>query len=196
LTGEAKLEEQMKYAVVSVGGKQYIAREGESIEIDRQPQAVGDKFVFDDVLMVVNNGDVQIGDPAIKGAKVKGTIEAQFKGPKILVFKYIPKERVRRRKGHRQLYTRVKIESIAGGAKKEAAAAEDKPKAKSSQSKKSTSTSKAKSSSSSKSTAKKSSTKKSTTKKSTSKKASEKKATSKKSSSSSSSKSKTEKKSS
>lgn len=158
----------MKYAVVTVGDKQYIAREGESIEIDRQPVAVGDDFVFDDVLLMVNNGDVQIGDPTLKGAKVTGTVEAQIKGPKILVFKYIPKERYRRRRGHRQRYTRVMIDSIAGEGKKKTAAAEEKPKEKSTRSKKSAAKPKAKSSSS-KSSAKKSTTKKSTTKKTTTK---------------------------
>jgi large subunit ribosomal protein L21 len=162
----------MKYAVVSVGDKQYIAREGESIEIDRQPLSVGDDFVFDEVLLVVNNGDVQIGDPALKGIKVEGTVEAQIKGPKILVFKYIPKQRYRRRRGHRQRYTRIKIDSIAGDGEKKTAASKEKPKAKSTRSKKSTAKSKAKSSGSSKASGKKTSTKKSTTKKSSTKKSS------------------------
>ncbi|MGD8604036.1 MAG: 50S ribosomal protein L21 [Anaerolineales bacterium] len=162
----------MKYAVVTMGDKQYIAREGESIEIDRQSKAVGDDITFDEVLLVVNDGDVQVGDPTLKGITVTGTVEAQIKGPKILVFKYIPKERYRRRRGHRQRYTRVKIDSIAGDGKKKAAAAEDKPKAKSTRSKKSAAKPKAKSSSSSKSSTKKSTAKKPTTKKSTTKKSS------------------------
>lgn len=158
----------MNYAVVSMGDKQYIAREGEYIEIDRQPLAVGDDITFDEVLLVVNNGDVQIGDPTLKGVKVTGTVEAQIKGPKILVFKYIPKERYRRRKGHRQRYTRVKIDAIAGDGTKKAAVPEEKPKAKTTRSKKSTAKPKAKSSSSSKSSTKKSTTKKSSSSKSSS----------------------------
>lgn len=168
----------MKYAVVSIGDKQYIAREGEAIEIDHQAKSVGDDFVFENVLLVATDGDVQIGDPMLKGVKVTGTVEAQIKGPKILVFKYIPKERYRRRKGHRQRYTRVMIDDIAGDGKKKAAAAEEKPK--STRTRASSATA-AKASTSKKPAAKKTTAKASTTKKTTAKKTATKKSDAKKS---------------
>jgi len=102
----------MKYAIVESGGKQYIAREGETIEVDRLPIEVGKSITFKEVLLVVDNGTTEVGSPVIKGVSIKGTVLAEYKAPKIIVFKYIPKERYRRRKGHRQRYTRVLIDSI------------------------------------------------------------------------------------
>ncbi len=103
----------MKYAVVESGGKQYIAREGETVEVDRLPLDVGKSITFEKVLLVVDGKDVAVGAPSVQGAKVKGTIVDQIKAKKIIVFKYIPKERYRRKQGHRQRYTQVAIEDIA-----------------------------------------------------------------------------------
>ena len=102
----------MKYAVLESGGKQYVAREGETIEVDRLPTKVGQSIDFKDVLLVVDKAKVKVGAPFIKGAKVRGTVVDQIKAPKVIVFKYIPKERYRRKRGHRQQYTRVAIDSI------------------------------------------------------------------------------------
>lgn len=121
--GEAKLESDMKYAVVESGGKQYVAREGEAIEVDRMAAEVGSKVTFDSVLLVSDNGKTQVGAPTLESVEVKGTVAAQVKGPKVLVFRYKPKERVRTRKGHRQQYTRVVIDKITV---KKAAAKEEK----------------------------------------------------------------------
>jgi large subunit ribosomal protein L21 len=103
----------MKYAVINAGGKQYIAREGETLEVDRLPLKIGDTIKWDEVLLLVDDSKVAVGDPLIKGASVTGKVVDQIKGPKILVFKYIPKERYRKRRGHRQRYTRVVVEKIA-----------------------------------------------------------------------------------
>jgi large subunit ribosomal protein L21 len=103
----------MKYAVIHAGGKQYIAREGESLEVDRLPLQIGDPIQWDEVLLLVDDSKVAVGDPFVKGAKVKGKVVSQIKGPKVLVFKYIPKERYRKRRGHRQRYTRVMIDNIS-----------------------------------------------------------------------------------
>ncbi|MBN1264506.1 MAG: 50S ribosomal protein L21 [Anaerolineales bacterium] len=103
----------MKYAVVESGGKQYIAREGETIEVDRLSDEIGSKITFDAVLLVSDDGKTQVGTPYLDSVQVKGTIAAQIKGPKLLVFKYKPKERYRRRRGHRQQYTRVLIDKIS-----------------------------------------------------------------------------------
>ena len=120
----------MKYAVVESGGKQYVAREGETIEVDRLPLEIGKPIEFKDVLLVVDDGAIQVGDPLVKGASVKGEVLDQIKAKKVIVFKYIPKERYRRKQGHRQRYTRVRIgEILSGGAKKAAEAKADKPAA-------------------------------------------------------------------
>jgi large subunit ribosomal protein L21 len=102
----------MAYAVVESGGKQYVAREGETFDIDRLKVEVGSEIVFDRVLLTADDGDVRIGNPLVDGASVKAKVTGQIKGPKILVFRYKPKIRYRRRQGHRQPYTRVTIETI------------------------------------------------------------------------------------
>jgi len=121
----------MKYAVLESGGKQYIAREGEVIEIDRLSVEVGNSIDFKDVLLVVENTKVHVGSPYVKGAKVRGTVVEQFKAPKVIIFKYIPKERYRRKLGHRQRYTRVTIDKITLTTPRSKSAAEEaaeKPK--------------------------------------------------------------------
>jgi large subunit ribosomal protein L21 len=102
----------MKYAVIESGGKQYIAREGETIEVDRLPIEVGKSITFKEILLVVDNGKTKVGNPYVKGVTIKGTVVAEVKAPKIIVFKYIPRERYRRKQGHRQRYSRVLIDSI------------------------------------------------------------------------------------
>jgi len=88
------------YAIIKTGGKQYkVAAEGEAV-------------VFDEVLTVVNDGDVKVGKPVVEGAKVTGKVEAQGKDKKILVFKYKAKSNYRKRQGHRQPFTKVVIEKI------------------------------------------------------------------------------------
>lgn len=123
----------MKYAVLESGGKQYIARVGEAIEIDRLQVEVGEAIDFKDVLLVVENAKIHVGTPYVKGAKVRGTVVEQLKAPKIIVFKYIPKERYRRKRGHRQRYTKVAIDKITlttPRKKTTTAKAGEKPKAK------------------------------------------------------------------
>ncbi len=120
----------MKYAVIEAGGKQYLAREGETLEVDRMPVEVGQKVEFKEVLLFAEDGKVQVGAPQVKGAKVEATVVAQIKAPKIIVFKYIPKERYRRKRGHRQQYTRVRVDRIAVAKPRAKKASEaEKPKA-------------------------------------------------------------------
>jgi len=102
----------MKYAIVEDGGKQYRAVEGGTIEVDRYPSEVGDQIDLDRVLLVADGSEISIGTPMIPGARVQATVVSQFKGPKIVVFKYKPKIRYRVKKGHRQQYTRLKIDAI------------------------------------------------------------------------------------
>lgn len=102
----------MKFVIVEQGGKQYRVAEGETIEVDRLPNEVGDSLTLEDVLFSLDGEDVMIGTPLVKGAKVQAKVVDHFKGRKILVFKYRPKQRYRVKSGHRQQYTRLLIESI------------------------------------------------------------------------------------
>jgi len=102
----------MKFVIVEQGGKQYRAAEGSTIEVDRLPNEVGETITLEDVLLHVDDGDVTIGTPLIEGAKIQAKVLDHFKGRKILVFKYRPKQRYRVKSGHRQQYTRLLIESI------------------------------------------------------------------------------------
>ena len=102
----------MKFAIVEQGGKQYRVAEGQTVEVDHLPNEVGESLTMEDVLLSVNDEQVTIGTPLIKGAKVQAKVLDHFKGRKILVFKYRPKQRYRVKSGHRQQYTRLLIEAI------------------------------------------------------------------------------------
>jgi large subunit ribosomal protein L21 len=117
----------MRYAIVLSGGKQYVAREGESLEVDRLGQAAGDDVVFSDVLLAADGAQVLVGSPAVNGAKVKGTVERELRGEKIIVFRYQPKKRRRRKLGHRQTYTRVHIDQIDVPGMDRSESGEEKP---------------------------------------------------------------------
>ena len=111
--GEVKIGGiSMKYAIVEDGGKQFKAVEGGTIEVDHYEAEVGDPIGLERVLMVVDGENVTVGTPIVSGAKVDATVVAQIKGPKVVSFKYTPKKRFRQKKGHRQQYTRVRIDSI------------------------------------------------------------------------------------
>ena len=102
----------MKYAIVEDGGKQYKAIEGEYIELDRYPSEVGEQIDIERVLLIVDGEKTLIGAPAIPGARVEATVADHVKGPKVVVFKYKPKKRYRVKTGHRQQYTRLRIDTI------------------------------------------------------------------------------------
>ena len=102
----------MKFVIVEQGGNQFRAAEAETIEVARLPIEVGEALTLDEVLLSVNDDEVTVGTPFIKGAKVQTKVLDHFKGLKILVFKYRPKQRYRVKSGHRQQYTRLLIESI------------------------------------------------------------------------------------
>jgi large subunit ribosomal protein L21 len=105
----------MKYAIIRSGSRQHRAVEGETVEVERLPLEVGDSVEIDAVLLVADDGNVSVGTPHVAGATVSATVVDQVRGPKIRIFKYKPKERYRRRAGHRQNYTRLKIDSIKTG---------------------------------------------------------------------------------
>lgn len=100
------------YAILKTGGKQYRVSEGDVISVEKLDVASGEKVVFDEILVVSKDGELQVGAPVVTGAKVEGTVVQQGKEKKIIVFKYKPKKDYRKKQGHRQPFTRVKIESI------------------------------------------------------------------------------------
>jgi len=105
----------MKYAIVEDGGKQYRAVEGATIDVDHFTAEIGEQLDLEHVLMVVDGDDVSVGEPFVTGVKVQATVVSQVKGPKLIVFRYKPKKRIRVKTGHRQKYTRLQINSIELG---------------------------------------------------------------------------------
>ena len=103
------------YAIVESGGRQYRAEEGHSFSVEKLPYEVGEQIKLENVLLLAQNGTVQVGQPTVSGASVKATIIEQYRGKKIFVWKYKPKKRYRRRRGHRQDYTRLLIDEIVVG---------------------------------------------------------------------------------
>ena len=101
------------YAVVRSGGRQYRAEAGSQLLVEKLPVDAGQKLTMDEVLLVVDGDDVKIGTPFLKGAKVEATVLAHEKGPKIRIFKYRPKQRYRKRAGHRQTYTRLLVDKVS-----------------------------------------------------------------------------------
>ena len=102
----------MAFAIIQTGGKQYIARPNETLQIEKLKGEAGDKVSFDKVLLVANGNDIKVGKPTVSGVKVSGVVVGQGKGKKIDILKYKAKSRYRRRIGHRQPYTEVRIETI------------------------------------------------------------------------------------
>jgi large subunit ribosomal protein L21 len=102
----------MKYAIVEDGSKQYKAVEGATIDVDYFPAEAGDQLDLERVLLVHDGEQILIGAPLVPGASIQATVVAQVKGPKLIVFRYKPKKRIRVKTGHRQKYTRLQIDSI------------------------------------------------------------------------------------
>ncbi len=101
------------YAIVETGGKQYRATPEQDMLVEKLPAEPGEVVEFDQVAMVEQDGAVTVGAPWVDGAKVMCRVLAHGKGPKIDVFFYKSKENLKRAKGHRQQYTRVRVEEIS-----------------------------------------------------------------------------------
>ena len=99
----------MAYAVIVTGGKQQKVAEGDTIFVEKLDATEGEKVTFDQVVLI----DGKVGAPFVEGAKVVGTVEKQGKQKKVITFKYKAKKNMHSKQGHRQPYTRVKIDSIA-----------------------------------------------------------------------------------
>lgn len=112
------------YAVVSSGGKQYRVEAGNELILERVPGDAGASITFDRVLLVGDGDAVTVGTPTVEGATVSGTVLGEALGPKLIVFKFKQKATYRRKNGHRQHLTRVRIDEINGGGKGSKAKAE------------------------------------------------------------------------
>ena len=99
-------------AVIKTGGKQYLVSPGDKIKVEKLEAEEGKEITFDEVLLCDNDGKTQIGAPSIEGAKVTAKVLKQGKGTKLIIFKYKPKKRYKRKIGHRQTFTEVEILEI------------------------------------------------------------------------------------
>jgi large subunit ribosomal protein L21 len=102
------------YAVVETGGKQYRVSPGQVVDVERLGAVEGDTVELDKVLLIGDGDKVTVGSPHVDGAKVVAISQGEGKGKKVIVVKYKPKVRYRKKTGHRQLYTRLAIDKIIG----------------------------------------------------------------------------------
>src|SRR5262245_12422656 len=100
------------YAVVRSGGKQLRLEPGSTVRVEKLAGAVGESVELSEVLLLGGEDEVRIGTPLVAGARVVGTITAQARGPKLTIFKMKRRKRYRRRTGHRQPYTEIRVERI------------------------------------------------------------------------------------
>jgi len=100
------------YAIIEAGGKQYRVSEGDLIDVERRSGEVGQAIDFQDVLLIGDQETIHVGKPVLAGARVVGTIAEQGKAAKIIVFKFKRRKKYRKKQGHRQLFTRVRIDQI------------------------------------------------------------------------------------
>lgn len=101
------------YAIMKTGGKQYKVGEGNIIKVEKLPAEVGEKITFEEIIFLTDGeGNVKIGDPHISGAKVIAEVLEQGRDKKIVVYKYKKRKNYHKKQGHRQPFTRIKIEKI------------------------------------------------------------------------------------
>ena len=118
------------YAIIEACGRQYKVQEGETVYFEKLDENEGKKVSFDKVVLISNDGKIQVGNPYVANAKVEGKVVSNGRSKKILVFKYKPKKNERKTRGHRQDYSKVEITSIKVKAEKaEKPAAEKAEKA-------------------------------------------------------------------
>ena len=114
------------YAIIEACGRQYKVENGMEVFFEKLDVEEGKKVTFDKVILISDNGKVEVGNPTIAGAKVEGKVVSNGRGKKILVYKYKAKKNERKTRGHRQDYTKVEITSIKTAAEKKTAAKEEK----------------------------------------------------------------------
>lgn len=102
------------YAIVEIAGQQFKVEEGQEVFVHRLQAAEGDSLTFDQVLLVDNDGSVSVGKPTVSGASVGATVLEHLKGDKVIVFKKKRRKGYRKKNGHRQSFTKIKIDSVVG----------------------------------------------------------------------------------
>lgn len=117
------------YAVIETGGKQYRVQEGDVISVEKLNVAAEDKIEFEKVLVLNDGQSVKVGAPYVDAVKVFGTVVENGKGEKVIIFKYKAKKDYRKKQGHRQPYTMVRIDSLNGLPSEKKAAPAEEPKA-------------------------------------------------------------------
>lgn len=100
------------YAIIETGGKQYRVSVGDTVSVEKLDTEAGTDVTFERVLLVGGDGSTRVGTPTVDGASVVATVQEQYRGEKIVIFKYKPKKRYRRKTGHRQSLTRLAITAI------------------------------------------------------------------------------------
>ena len=117
------------YAIIEACGKQYKVAEGDVVFFEKLDAEEGKKVKFDNVILLSDDGKVEVGNPYVKGAKVEGKVVSHGKAKKILVYKYKAKKNYRRTQGHRQPYTKVEITAVKAAAEKKATEKTEEAKA-------------------------------------------------------------------
>ena len=102
----------MDYAIIKTGGKQYHVKPGDVLDVEKLPLAAGSVTELEEVLAVSEDGELKVGSPTVPGARVLAEVQQIAKDRKVMVFRYLAKKRYRRKKGHRQTYTRLLIQDI------------------------------------------------------------------------------------
>jgi large subunit ribosomal protein L21 len=100
------------YAIIRTGARQYRAEAGRTIDVDRLPYEENHQFTINEVLLIGNGEATVIGQPLVEGASVQVTVVDQYRAKKIIVFKYRQRTNFRRKRGHRQYFTRLRVDSI------------------------------------------------------------------------------------
>jgi len=100
------------YAIIQTGGKQYKVKKGEKVTVDKLIGELGAEINFDQVLLIADDNNTNVGSPTVAGASVKAIISKQFRGEKIIVFKKKRRHNYRRKNGHRQYFTEIEIQDI------------------------------------------------------------------------------------
>jgi large subunit ribosomal protein L21 len=100
------------YAIVGTGGKQYKVAAGDVVTVEKLAAEVGESVTLDQVYLVSDENGVKVGTPLVAGAKVVAKVEEHGRGEKVVVFKYKPKKNYHKKQGHRQPYTKLRIEAI------------------------------------------------------------------------------------
>ncbi|QUI23431.1 50S ribosomal protein L21 [Vallitalea pronyensis] len=100
------------YAIIETGGKQYKVAEGDTLKVEKLGLAAGETVTFDKVLLVSNDNGLTVGNPVVDKATVTATVAEEGKAKKIIVYKYKAKKGYHKKQGHRQPFTKVKIDKI------------------------------------------------------------------------------------